>query len=59
VLVAGAGVVRVLDDTGLISTEGAQSVEILVPKTAVAAVLESLANGDALAAVPVNSALER
>ncbi|MFO7691028.1 MAG: hypothetical protein R6W83_10840 [Cryobacterium sp.] len=58
VLVAAAGVVRVLEDTGLIATEGAQSVEILVPKTAVAAVLESLANGDALAVVPVNSALE-
>lgn len=59
VLVGHASIVRIIEPTGLIAADGGQSVEILVPKRAVAAVLESIANGDAIAVVPVNSALGR
>jgi len=57
VLVARASVVRVVEPTGLIAADGAESVEVLVPKEKIAAVLESIADGDSLAIVPVNSAL--
>ena len=53
VLVAGATVVRVLDDDGSFSA-GAQgsSIEVLVPRTKVARLLEAIADEDALAALP-------
>lgn len=57
VLVAQASVVRIVDQASLIATDGAQSLEILVPKGKVAAVLESAANEDAVAVVPVNTAV--
>ncbi len=57
VLVGQASIVRIVESTGLIASDGSQSVEILVPKGKVAAVLESIANGDAIAVVPVNTAL--
>lgn len=58
VLVSEAAIVRLVDPTGFMAADGAMSVELLVPKTKVAAVLESVANGDSIAAVPVNTALE-
>ena len=57
VLVGQASVVRIVESTGLITADGGQSLEILVPKGKVAAVLEAIANGDSIAVVPVNTAL--
>ena len=59
VLVDQAAVVRLVEPTGLVTGDGIRSLEILVPKGAVAAVLESIANRDAVAVVPVNEPLER
>lgn len=58
VLVSSASVVRVIEKTGLMTGGSGQSVEILVPREKVAAVLESVANEDAIALVPVNVPLE-
>lgn len=57
VLVGGASVVRLVESQSLIADGRAQSVEVLVPKTKVAAVLESIANDDSIALVPVNDEL--
>jgi hypothetical protein len=57
VIVASASVVRVIESTGLIADGTGQSVEILVPKGKVATVLESIANQDSIALVPVNAPL--
>lgn len=57
VLVGNASVVRLIETRSLIADGRGQSVEVLVPKTKVAAVLESLANEDAIALVPVNADL--
>lgn len=53
VLVAGATVVRVLDATGdfAVDAKGSQ-VEVLVPRSTVARVLQAVADTDALAIVP-------
>lgn len=58
VLVSSASVVRVIEKTGLMTGGSGQSVEILVPREKVASVLESVANEDAIALVPVNVPLE-
>jgi hypothetical protein len=54
VLASQATVVRVLDDETLIagSSGAASTVEVLVPRTRVARLLQAIANGDALAVVP-------
>jgi len=54
VLVSQATVVRVLADESLIagSSGSASSVEVLVPRTRVARLLQAIASGDALAVVP-------
>jgi hypothetical protein len=54
VLASQATVVRVLEDETLIAGSGAASstVEVLVPRTRVARLLQAIANGDALAVVP-------
>ena len=57
VLVGQAAIVRLVEPVGFMASDGGLSVEILVPKAKVAAVLESVANGDAIAIVPVNTAL--
>ena len=59
VLVDQAAVVRLVEPTGLVAGGGIRTLEILVPKDAVAAVLESIANRDAIAVVPVNEPLEQ
>lgn len=51
VLVAGAAVVRVVEQQGLV-VAGGQDVEVLVPKGKVAAVLAAVAGGDAISVVP-------
>jgi hypothetical protein len=55
ILVGQASVVRIIEPTGIIAAENGRSVEILVPKANVGAVLEAIMNGDALAVVPVNT----
>lgn len=54
VLASQATVVRVLEDETLIAGSGSASstVEVLVPRTRVARLLQAIANGDALAVVP-------
>jgi hypothetical protein len=52
VIVSSAIVVRLISDDQLLSNGSGTSVEVLVPREAVAAVLESVANGAALSAVP-------
>lgn len=54
VLASQATVVRVLEDETLIagSGGGASTVEVLVPRTRVARLLQAIANGDPLAVVP-------
>ena len=51
VLLAGASVVRIVEQQGLVATNG-QDVEVLVPKGKVASVLAALAGGDAISVVP-------
>jgi hypothetical protein len=53
VLVAGATVVRVLDASGSFASDTkGSSVEVLVPRSRVARLLQAIADGDALALVP-------
>jgi hypothetical protein len=53
VLASQATVVRVLEEETLIAgASGASMVEVLVPRTRVARLLQAIANGDALAVVP-------
>lgn len=53
VLASGATVVRVLADESLVGGgAAATSVEVLVPRTRVARLLQAIASGDALAVVP-------
>jgi hypothetical protein len=58
VLVAGAEVVRTVEDGGFLAGAGAGAVEVLVPKDRVARLLQALANSDAISLVPVTSPLE-
>lgn len=55
ILVGQAVVVRIVEPTGIIAADNGQSVEMLVPKASVGAVLEAIMNGDALAIVAVNT----
>jgi hypothetical protein len=56
VLVPDAVVVRIVEDDGLVSS-GGSAVEVLVPRSRVARVLQAQAAGDALAVVPAGLAL--
>jgi hypothetical protein len=53
VLVPGATIVRVVEDDGLVADDGV-AIEVLVPRTSVARLLEALSNEDAVAAVPAS-----
>ena len=57
VLVASATVVRTVESSGLIVDPDSHAVEVLVPKTAVARVLQAIANSDAISIVPVSQPL--
>ena len=52
VLTADAVVVRVVDDEGIVASSDGDAVEVLVPRTRIARILQAIANGDALAVVP-------
>jgi flagella basal body P-ring formation protein FlgA len=54
VVVPGATVVRLVEDTGLVVDDAATAVEVLVPRDRVARVLEALANDDAVSVVPAS-----
>jgi hypothetical protein len=56
VLVDGATVVRVIQGDGLVGQRDGRSVEVRVPGNRVAAVLESIANDDAISLVPAIAA---
>jgi hypothetical protein len=54
VLVSSATVVRIVPSQGIIAERGGESVEVLVPRTKTARVLEAIANQDAISLVPVS-----
>jgi hypothetical protein len=54
VIVSGATVVRLVDQRGLVVDNDSTSIEVLVPRTDVARVLEAIANDDAIAVVPAS-----
>lgn len=54
VLVPSATVVQIIEADGIIAGADAVSVELLVPRSRTARMLEALANSDALSLVPVN-----
>lgn len=57
VLVGRAAIVRILEPTGLIQSDGARAVEVLVPKSKIAVVLQAVANAEAVSLIAVNSAI--
>ena len=57
VLVSGAEIAGVIESEGMVST-GGTSVELLVPREKVAALLGALASGDAIDLVPARSSGE-
>lgn len=57
VIVPAATVVRVVEEEGLMMTGSGSTVEVLVPRSAIARVLEGIANGAAVSAVPVDLAM--
>lgn len=52
VLSADATVVRVVEPDGIVSAADGEAVEVLIPRSRIARVLQAIANGDALAVVP-------
>lgn len=52
VIVAAATVVRLVDQEGLVVDNRSVSIEVLVPRTDIARVLEAIANDDAVSVVP-------
>ncbi|WP_022893575.1 SAF domain-containing protein [Agromyces subbeticus] len=57
VLVSGAEIAGIIESEGMVSTDGV-SVELLIPREKVAALLEALAAADAIDLVPARSAGE-
>lgn len=54
VIVPGATVMRLVEEESLVASAGTVAVELLVPKTKVARVLEAIANADAMSIVPAS-----
>jgi hypothetical protein len=54
VIVSAATVVRIIDDDSLMAGSSSGTVEVQIPRSAIASVLESVANGAALSAIPVD-----
>jgi hypothetical protein len=52
VLTSDAVVVRVVEQSGIVAASDGQQVEVLVPRTKIARLLQAIANGDAIAVVP-------
>ena len=58
VLAPSATVVRVIESDGIIAGQSGGSVEVLVPRSTLASVLEAIANEDAISLVPVSLPVE-
>lgn len=54
VIASGTQLVRTVSDEGIVAGDGGERIELLVPRRDLARILFALANGDALAAVPVS-----
>ena len=54
VIVSAATVVRLVDRDGFVVDDGSAAVEVLVPRTQIARVLEAVANDDAISVVPAS-----
>ena len=54
VIVSAATVVRLVDREGFVVDDGSAAVEVLVPRTQIARVLEAVANDDAMSVVPAS-----
>ncbi|MBH0109398.1 SAF domain-containing protein [Salinibacterium sp. NG22] len=54
VIIAGAVVVRLVEDDSLVSSAQGSAIELLVPRSRVARLLEAMANGDVLSVIPAN-----
>jgi hypothetical protein len=54
VLVSSATVVRIVEEEGFVVGDSGTTVELLVPRTKIARLLEAIAVGDALSLVPVS-----
>lgn len=54
VIISGATVVRLVEDDSLVSSARGSSLELLVPRSRVARLLEAMANGDVLSVIPAN-----
>jgi hypothetical protein len=52
VLTSDAVVVRVVEASGIVAASDGEAVEVLVPRTKIARLLQAIANGDAIAVVP-------
>ena len=57
VLTADAVVIRVVDDEGIVAASEGDAVEVLIPRSRIARLLQAIANGDSLAVVPAGIAL--
>lgn len=54
VIISGAIVVRLIDNDSLVSSAGNSALELLVPRSRVARLLEAMASGDVLSVLPAN-----
>jgi hypothetical protein len=54
VIVAAATVVRLVDREGFVVDDGSAAIEVLVPRSQIARVLEAVANDDAISVVPAS-----
>jgi hypothetical protein len=52
VIVPGAIVVRLVESDSIVAADQSTGIEVLVPKSKIARVLEALANDDAISVVP-------
>ncbi|MGV8851233.1 MAG: hypothetical protein ACOH1M_01540 [Rhodoglobus sp.] len=54
VIISGATVVRLVEDDSLVASARGGALELLVPRSRVARLLEAMANGDVLSVIPAN-----
>jgi hypothetical protein len=59
VLTPDAVVIRVIEPEGIVSAADGSSVEVQVPRSRIARLLQAIANGDALAVVPAGIPVAR
>jgi hypothetical protein len=54
VIISSAVVVRLVENDSFVSSAGSSALELLVPRSRVARLLEAMANGDVLSVIPTN-----